>query len=193
MLCLLPRWDVWWWWNVHARHRVRVRRHIGLHSLARERWRYVCWLLFIRAEHRSGRLLPCGRRWTREGPELISAIDGSRPALLRRLHWWEVRAGRCLRLRSRSSSVVRRLLIVLSRKASLLCVSSLLSLRWSLVPLRRLLDAISRLLSPTLRVLLRLRLLLYRSNEAGWFWWRRWRIVLLLGRVCGRWLIRRLT
>lgn len=75
MLCLLPRWDIWGWRNVHTGHRIRVCGHVRLHPLTRERRRYIRWLLFVRAQNRIGGWLPCGRSWTREGTCLISAID----------------------------------------------------------------------------------------------------------------------
>jgi hypothetical protein len=57
MLSLLPCRNIWRWWHVNTWHGIRVRRHICLNALACERWRYVGWLLLIRAH--DGRLLRC--------------------------------------------------------------------------------------------------------------------------------------
>jgi hypothetical protein len=51
MLSLLPRWDIWRWWNVDTRHGICVRWHICLHALTCQRRGDICWLLLIRAHH----------------------------------------------------------------------------------------------------------------------------------------------
>ena len=49
MTSLLPGWNVWRGRNIDSRYWVRIRRHIGLHTLTSKRRGNICRLLFVRA------------------------------------------------------------------------------------------------------------------------------------------------
>jgi hypothetical protein len=74
VLGLLPRRNIGWWGYVYAGHRVRVRRHVGLHALAREGWRDVRRLLLVGTEDGVWGLLRYGGCWTRIDTCLLSAV-----------------------------------------------------------------------------------------------------------------------